>query len=85
VKAVLKFCAALAALFALYGLRAWFVLGGAFFGVVCLRGGYGLARETPDWPAAVFMLGAGLWLLRISYRWFAVRWHAEPPADAPAA
>ena len=83
-KAVLPFVAALTTLFTFYGLRAWFVLGSAFLGVVCLRGAYALARETTDWPAALFMFGAGLWLLRMSYTWFAARWHGEPPPDAPA-
>ena len=47
-KAILRFFAALAALFALYSIRAWFVLGGAFFGVVLLRGAYALARDCAD-------------------------------------
>jgi hypothetical protein len=85
VKSLLRFGVALLALFALYGLRAWFVLGGAFFGLVFVRSAYALARETRDFPAAFFIAAMGFWLLRGSYRWFAVRWHAEPPADAPAA
>lgn len=83
-KAVVQFIAALVALFALYSVRAWFVLGGAFFGVVLLRGGYGLARDGDDWPGAIFMLAMGLWLLRISYRWFAVRWHEAAKSEPPA-
>jgi hypothetical protein len=85
VKPIAKFVAALAAFFALYTIRTWYVLGGAFFGVVLLRGGYALTQDDADWPAAVFMLAAGLVLLGISFRWFAMRWHEAAPGDPPAA
>lgn len=71
---VARFVAALVAVFALYSLRAWFVLGGAFFGVV--PGAYGLGRAG-DWPPAAFMVVMGGWILVNSYRWFAVRWWPE--------
>ncbi|HTK53580.1 MAG TPA: hypothetical protein VL308_16930 [Gemmatimonadaceae bacterium] len=83
-KSVARFVAALVALFALYSIRAWFVLAGAFFGVMLLRGKYAMAHDGDDWPGAILMLVMGLWLLRISYGWFAVRWreatNSEPPA-----
>ena len=59
-KAIVRFGAALVALFALYSIRAWVVLGGAFFGVVLLRGAYGLTRDGADWPAAILMVVMGL-------------------------
>ena len=83
-KALLRFVGALVALFALYSLRAWYVVGGAFFGVVLLRGAYGLLREGERVDAALMgALGAGL--LVVSYRWFAARWHEAPPPGAPVA
>ena len=82
-KAVAQFVAALAAIFALYTIRAWFVLAGAFFGVVMLRGGFVMARDGDDWPGAIVILAAGLWLLRISYQWFALRWRDATKADPP--
>jgi hypothetical protein len=83
-KALLRVIAALVALFALYSLRAWLVVGGAFFGVVLLRGAYGLLREGERVEAG-FMGAMGVWLLVVSYRWFAMRWRAAPPPNAPAA
>jgi hypothetical protein len=60
------------------------VLAGAFFGIALLRGAYGLADDGDDWPGAIFMALIGLWLLRVSYRWFAVRWRPVPEPDPPA-
>lgn len=79
---MLRFLSALVAIFALYSIRAYFVLGGAFFGVVLLRGAYGSLRAGEHLEAN-FIAVLGFWLLVISYRWFAVRWH-EVQNDPPA-
>jgi hypothetical protein len=49
---------------------------------VLLRGAYGSVRAGERFEAA-FLTVFGLWLLVISYRWFAVRWR-EVQADPPA-
>lgn len=84
-RALLRFAALLAALLALYSLRAWCVVGAAFLGVVLLRGAYGLLREG-EWVEAGMVGALGAWLLVVSYRLFAARSRpVAPPPDAPVA
>jgi hypothetical protein len=78
---VLRFVGTLVAIFALYSLRAWYVLAGAFFGIVVLRGAYGLARDG-EWIEAGLAAILGGWLLVVSYRWFALRWRSRRPSDS---
>lgn len=79
---MLRLISSIAALLALFGLRAYMVLVGAFFGIVVLRGSYGSLQAGERAEAAVLaVLGVGL--LVISYRWFAMRWREvrdDPPA-----
>lgn len=83
-RSMLRFAAALATIFTLYSIRAWFVLGGAFFGLMFVRVAYTLAFVDDEKATALLMLLPGLFLLRVSYSWFAVRWHGEPAADGEA-
>lgn len=76
-KNLIRFFAALVALFALYSIRAWFVLGGAFFGVMFVRVGVEQMLYGDDWPAGAFITVLGFVFLVISYRWFAERWNTR--------
>ena len=72
-----KRVAALFALFALYGVRAWIVLAAAFFGVALLRG-IPSAWQEREWLDVGLLMAIGGLLLVISYRWFAARWASAP-------
>jgi hypothetical protein len=84
VRRALEFVAALAVFLALWSLRGWYVVVGAFFGVVMVRAAYRLAHDH-EWVDAILAGALGVALLVVSYRWFAIRWRAERPSPPPAA
>lgn len=51
--------------------------------MVLLRAAFALAPGGDRFEVA-FTAGVGLWLLVVSYRWFAVRWGVMRAADPPA-
>lgn len=55
------------------------------FGVALLRGGYALATEYADEPAAVDLSAAGVLLLGMMLRWFTRRWRSTVSDKLPAA
>ena len=70
---MIRLASLLFTLIALLSLRAYVVLGGAFFGLLLLRGAYGSLRADERSEAAMLVV-FGVALLVVSYRWFAVRW-----------
>ena len=83
-RTAVEFVIALAVFLALWALRGWYVVVGAFFGVAILRAAYRLARDH-EWVDAGLAGVLGVALLVVSYRWFAVRWRAERASAPPAA